>query len=50
VSVSIGVARARPRDTLEDLVHRADSAMYAEKTRVDRRAARPVPLGPALST
>lgn len=42
VSASIGVARAEQQDTLENLMHRADMAMYAQKARVDRRAnARP---------
>jgi diguanylate cyclase (GGDEF)-like protein len=38
ISVSIGAAEALPGDTLEDLVHRADTAMYAQKARTDRRA------------
>jgi diguanylate cyclase (GGDEF)-like protein len=41
VSASIGYAQASPDDTLEELMHRADLAMYAQKTRVDRRS----PLG-----
>lgn len=46
VSASIGQARSRPGDTTEDLMHRADTSMYVEKTRIDRRAtttARPQP-------
>ena len=38
VSVSIGTAQAVDGDTLEDLMHRADTAMYAHKARTDRRA------------
>jgi two-component system cell cycle response regulator len=37
VSGSVGHARAASGDTLEDLLHRADLAMYAQKTRIDRR-------------
>jgi diguanylate cyclase (GGDEF)-like protein len=42
ILASIGAAQARADDTLEDLMHRADMAMYTEKRRVDRRANRPV--------
>jgi predicted signal transduction protein with EAL and GGDEF domain len=38
VSASIGTAQAQYGDTLEDLLHRADTAMYAQKSRTDRRA------------
>ncbi len=38
VSASIGAAQGNPQDTLENLMHRADMAMYAQKARVDRRA------------
>jgi len=31
VTVSVGVAQARPNDTLEELVHRSDIAMYERK-------------------
>jgi diguanylate cyclase (GGDEF)-like protein len=37
VTASVGHARSRPGDTAEDLMHRADTAMYEEKTRTDRR-------------
>ena len=37
VSASIGFAGAIEGDTMEDLLHRADLGMYAQKTRVDRR-------------
>ena len=38
ISASIGAAQAQAGDTIEDLMHRADTAMYADKTSVDRRA------------
>lgn len=38
MTASVGTAKAECSDTLEDLMHRADTAMYAQKTRVDRRA------------
>jgi GGDEF domain-containing protein len=38
IPASIGTAQAQAGDTIEDLMHRADTAMYADKTRVDRRA------------
>ena len=37
VTASIGYARSRPGDTTECLLHRADTAMYEDKTRTDRR-------------
>ncbi|QNK80373.1 GGDEF domain-containing protein [Nakamurella sp. PAMC28650] len=37
IAASIGTAIAEPGDTLEDLMHRADMAMYAQKGRIDRR-------------
>jgi diguanylate cyclase (GGDEF)-like protein len=43
VSASIGSARARPGDTFEDLLHRADVAMYAQKASVDRRRTKTAP-------
>lgn len=38
VSVSIGAAQAHSGDNIENLMHRADTAMYAQKARTDRRA------------
>lgn len=38
VAASIGTARAEPGDSAEDVMHRADLAMYADKSRQDRRA------------
>ncbi len=38
IPASIGAAQAQAGDTIEDLMHRADTAMYADKARVDRRA------------
>jgi diguanylate cyclase (GGDEF)-like protein len=37
VTASVGHASSRPGDTAEDLMHRADTAMYERKTRTDRR-------------
>lgn len=37
VTASIGTAHGEPNDTLEDLIHRADMAMYAQKAKVHRR-------------
>ncbi len=46
VTVSIGVARARPEDRPESLVARADAALYAAKRAGrDRVAAEPVGQG-----
>ena len=48
VSASIGAASRRPTESLEDLMHRADMAMYAQKTHIDRRAtAAPASVGRA---
>jgi diguanylate cyclase (GGDEF)-like protein/PAS domain S-box-containing protein len=41
VGVSIGVAVGRPGDTADDLITRADRAMYGAKSHPHRRAARP---------
>jgi diguanylate cyclase (GGDEF)-like protein len=41
ILASIGTAEAKAEDTLEDLMHRADMAMYHQKKRVERRANRP---------
>ena len=38
VSASVGTAQAGRGDSLEDLMHRADTEMYAHKMRTDRRA------------
>jgi diguanylate cyclase (GGDEF)-like protein len=38
VTASIGQAQAHAGDTAEDLMHRADTSMYAQKSRTDRRA------------
>ncbi len=47
VSASIGTAQGKSKDALEDLMHRADMAMYAQKARIDRRAtAQPTLPGP----
>jgi len=48
VSASIGAAEAEAGDTFEDLMHRADTAMYAHKARVDRRASATPQLSVAL--
>lgn len=37
VTASIGTANGEPNDTLEDLIHRADMAMYEQKAKVHRR-------------
>jgi diguanylate cyclase (GGDEF)-like protein len=37
VTASVGHACSHPGDTAEDLMHRADTAMYEQKTRTDRR-------------
>ncbi|MEO5833016.1 MAG: GGDEF domain-containing protein [Nakamurella sp.] len=49
VSASIGFAKAAEGDTLEDLMHRADLSMYAQKSRVDRRRSRTAPMTPLLA-
>jgi cyclic di-GMP phosphodiesterase Gmr len=41
VGVSVGIAVGRPGDTADDLIGRADRAMYGVKAHPHRRAARP---------
>jgi GGDEF domain-containing protein len=41
VGVSVGVAVGRPGDTADDLITRADRAMYGAKSHPHRRVARP---------
>jgi diguanylate cyclase (GGDEF)-like protein len=50
VTASIGAGVSRAGDSVEDLLHAADTAMYTDKTRVDRRRAETIPLVPAPRT
>jgi diguanylate cyclase (GGDEF)-like protein/PAS domain S-box-containing protein len=43
VGMSVGVAVARPGETADDLIGRADRAMYGVKTHQRRRTTRPAP-------
>jgi diguanylate cyclase (GGDEF)-like protein len=43
VTASVGVARVLPDDDVEELLHRADSAMYRSKTAGGNRVTTPVP-------
>lgn len=47
IGVSVGIAVGRPGDTADELISRADQAMYGAKTHPHRQAARPRRAGDA---